>query len=269
MSHVPIETAEEDAADLQFPKGKVTIIFTLRNFTEEYLFYFLIHSYSHTFLSIQYLMSENQVRNSCDVCHSMLNAPFIVCAECKCTLNRFQICVKCFASGAETEYHKNVHKYVIVHDKIKVFSNTAWKAREDCLLLDLLGRYGFTNWTDISRVMGTFSAEECRDHYLNNYFKEIFCKACNLMSFPYNRNETPYLFRSGSIDPPRNKFDGIQNKFIAEYRFARSEFDTPFDGSAETIICNLHSRNEWSDDFGDISDLLNVALGQAYNNRLR
>lgn len=27
MSHVPIETAEEDAADLQFPKGKTTNIF--------------------------------------------------------------------------------------------------------------------------------------------------------------------------------------------------------------------------------------------------
>lgn len=210
----------------------------------------------------------------CDICRNSLKEPFILCADCKSISlhrpqHRCQICVKCFASGIENIDHKNTHKYTIVHDKIKVFSNTEWTAQEESLLLNLLERFGFNNWLDISRAMGIYSAEECRDHYINNYFKGLFCKSCGLPSFSYSRIENPYLFRSNSFDPPRNKLNETQNRYVADYRYARSEFDTPFDGSAENIICELHPSSEWNVDYQDISDKLNLALVRAYNNRLR
>lgn len=208
------------------------------------------------------------VQNICIVCHTRLNQSFILCAECKLSsLHRYKVCLKCFASGAETGTHKNNHKYQVIHDKIKLFPNTNWTAREDSMLLNCLERYGFANWSDIGRSMGLKSIA-CRDHYIENYFNGIFTKACNLPT-PYNRIETPYLFRSNSLDPPRNKFDEKQNRFNANYRYARSEFDTSFDASAENIISGLHSGNEWSDDYRDISDVLDLSLVRAYNNRLR
>lgn len=219
-------------------------------------------------------MLETTISRLCNICHASLIEPFILCAECKFVnalkpIYSFHICLKCFSTGAETGNHSNSHKYIIIHDKIRVFPNTIWTAREDCRLLELVERCGFANWLDIGRAMGTFSAEECRDHYIENYFNGIFSKACKLTNSPYNRIETPYLFRSNSFDPPRNKLDEMHNRFIANYRFARSEFDSSFDGSAERIITGLHMTNEWNTDFQCISDSLNLALVRAYNNRLR
>lgn len=258
MSHVPIETAEEDAADLQFPKGKHP-----PEFAEKRPLIWLLFVPSVT---------ENQ--SQCDACHTELSAPYIKCAECKQkstqnVLRSFQMCLKCFASGAETGLHMNTHSYIIVHNNVKVFSNTTWSARENCMLLDQLESKGFANWSDISRSLGTYSAEECRDYYLQNFFDGLFRESCQLTKFPYTRIDVPYLYRQNSYDPPRCKLDDLQKKCSANYRFARSDFDTPFDSGAERVIGDVQLDSEENDEYSNILADLNCSLVNVYNNRLR
>lgn len=283
MSHVPIETAEEDAADLQFPKG---MDFISCRFIRIEILYF--HEGSlHIELIIKPLFSNIHLKsavsddeqNVCDLCHIGLNELYIACAECKCfefsktRCRQFRICLKCFACGAENANHSNAHNYIIVHNCVKVFPNTTWSAPEECALLKLIERNVFGNWSDISRSLVKYNEKECQEHYIRNYFDGIFRKTCQLTRFPYTRIDIPYLYHTKSFDPPRCKFDLVQNKFATDYRFARSDFDTPFDSSAESIISDVHAMDtdtiEWDKESQELSKHLNCALVVAYNNRLR
>lgn len=180
--------------------------------------------------------------------------------------------MKCFACGAECANHSNAHNYIIVHNHVKVFPNTAWSAPEECALLKQLERNGFGNWADISRALVNYGGKECQEHYIRNYFDGIFWKTCKLTRFPYIRIDTPYLYHTKSFDPPRCKFDLVQNKYAIDYRFARSDFDTPFDSSAEGVISNVQTNandTEWDSESQELSEQLHCALVGAYNNRLR
>lgn len=210
-------------------------------------------------------------KKRCNICGQILHETYIACGECEqknftTRRSRFNICLECFAKGAESKNHSNSHSYIIIHDNVKIFPNTSWSAREDDTLLNLLMQYNFANWSDISHKIKNYSSDECRNHYIQNYFDGIFWKSCKLTKYPYFRIETPHLYRINSLEPPR-KLDMALN--MADYRFARSDFDTPFDVSAEGVISNLHLDNEWGNEFKHIAKSLNCALVNVYNNRLR
>lgn len=221
------------------------------------------------------MKSEDPISDDivCKVCNCSLQEPYIACAECgKNSIKEKTIphtfCLRCFSTGAETGTHSNTHAYIIIHDNVKVFPNSNWSAREERKLLELLIRFGFGNWADISRAIGSRTETECRDHYLQYYFDGIFQRTCNLTKFPYTPLRTPYLYRSNVIDPPRYHSD--QSNFMVGYRFARNDFDTLFDSSAENIISQMQSMDQWGDgDFRDVGERLNCALVSAYNSRLR
>lgn len=199
----------------------------------------------------------------------MLHEPYIVCAECEqkefsTKTIRLPICLECFGKGVELKNHLNNHSYMIRHDNVNIFPNTSsWSARHDNTLLDLLTKYNFANWSDISRKIKLYSADECQNHYIQNYFDGIFWQPCKLTKFPYNRIEIPYFYQLNTFDPPRMSAE------MADYRFTRSDFDTPYDISAENIICNLYLDKECNNDFKQIGEDLNCAMVIAYNNRLR
>lgn len=206
------------------------------------------------------------------MCNCDLSEPFITCAECPSTVPGrpgHRSCLKCFANGAETTKHSNDHSYIIAHDNVQIFPNSNWSAREERHLLDLIQQCGFGNWTDIAKLLATKSADECRDHYMKHYFGGIFEQTCGLSQSPYARLVVPYLYKSNSVNPPRHSLETIQSKFMAGYWFARGDFDTPYDVSAESLVSRLHSTNEWGDEFDEIGKELSAAVFRAYNHRLR
>lgn len=71
-----------------------------------------------------------------------------------------------------------------------------------------------------------------------------------------------------SLEPPRPTLDSATFKLMAGYHSGRSEFDTPFDNSAETIVSGL-SLCEWPPADQEIGDTLNCAMFMAYNHRLK
>lgn len=211
-------------------------------------------------VSIQTAQSINDVIH-CDICRNAMTEPFITCAECP---RQFRACLKCFASGAEHGDHLNSHSYSVTHDNVRVFRGSDWMAHEERRLLKLIEHFGFGNWIDIARALRTRSADECKNHYLNNYFGGIFWQACELTKYPYKRPTTPYLYRHNVIDPPRHLPESAQSKHMAGYRFARSDFDTPYDNSAESLVSHLDGGDDEC-----VSEALQCAMVRAYNNRLR
>lgn len=203
----------------------------------------------------------------CSVCRCILHEPFITCAECLMPSHRS--CLKCFASGAETGKHANTHSYIITHDNVKVFPHTNWSAREERQLLDAIQQRGFGNWDDIALALTTKSANECRDHYMQCYFDGIFMKTCGLTKYPYWPLCVQYMYRTNINEPPRHNADMINSKYMGGYRFSRSDFDTPYDLSAESMVSHLHMASDWGSDYEDIGDELNAAALTAFNNRLR
>lgn len=203
----------------------------------------------------------------CSVCRCPLNEPFISCAQCSSPEHRS--CLKCFSCGAETQTHANTHPYVITHDNVKVFPNSNWSAREERHLLELIQQRGFANWDDIALGMTMKSATECRDHYMEYYFDGIFMKTCGLTKHPYAPLRVPYLYKTNTIEPPRHNLDMIHSKYMGGYRFSRSDFDTPYDVSAESLVSHLELAPEWGEDYEDVGNELNAAVFTAFNNRLR
>lgn len=199
---------------------------------------------------------------TCLTCSIVLAEPYIKCADC---IDEF-FCLKCFACGRETQQHRNNHSYVIRHDNICVFPGCNWSAKEEKQFLDLIRLHGYGNWDDIAKLMNTKSAIECCEHYHQYYFGGIFEKIIGLCREPYFPERIPYVYKMKSLEPPRPTLDSATFKLMAGYHSGRSEFDTPFDNSAETMVSNLNLY-EWPID-QEIGDTLNCAMFMAYSHRL-
>lgn len=174
----------------------------------------------------------------------------------------------CFATGRETQIHRNNHAYTIRHDNVNVFQSSSWTAGEEKKLLDYICMHGYANWDEIAKAMRTRTAAECRQHYQKYYFDGIFEKMLGLTSEPYFPERTPYMYKMNSVEPPRMDIDAETFISLAGYRCARGDFDVPYDNSAESIVSHL-PITDWDDSEQKTIDELNCAVFTAYNNRLR
>lgn len=199
----------------------------------------------------------------CEKCSVILEEPFVCCAEC----NQL-FCLNCFARGVETKIHRNTHSYIIRHNSINVFPQTDWSAGEEKRLLNLILTLGYGNWEEISKSMKNRSPDECREHYLKCYFDGIFEKTLGLTNRNcYVRSTMPFLIKMNSLDPPRCDTEMPNFKTMAGYRFARSDFDTPYDNSAEALLNHTLLDVEDDPENTEAIDELNCALFRAYNHR--
>lgn len=204
----------------------------------------------------------------CSGCTKNLVEPYIKCAECPSIF----FCLNCFAKGCEVYKHRNNHSYIICDDTMPVFAcaSNKWSAKEEKKFLNQILSHGYGNWDDIAKSMdGAKTPTECIDHYHKFYFDDIFKKVIGLTKNPYFRINIPYLYKVKSIEPPRPTLDSITYKMMAGYQSARSEFDTPYDNSAESIVSNLVRNNDWMQVNQNVGDTLNCAMFTVYNNRLQ
>lgn len=83
----------------------------------------------------------------------------------------------------------------------------------------------------------------------------------------------PYLFKANSLDPPRGDINNPITKYMAGYRACRSDFDIPFDHSAESILNSISIDDdgvfENDEDMKELMKELKYAMFRAYNNRLK
>ncbi|XP_011640342.1 transcriptional adapter 2-alpha isoform X1 [Pogonomyrmex barbatus] len=252
------DMTEEDAADLQFPKD------------------YLLSSTDNSEHDIEFEMSvqKDKIVASdpiCCVCRSILVEPYIHCAVC----TNIEICSSCFAKGCEIDEHRNDHDYMIIKNEFPLVDGSGWTAKQELKLLTLLQQCGFGNWLDIGCRMHGKSADECRIHYLQNYIDNQTLPDLprieeNRVSL-FNCESIPYIYKLQDLEePPRFDPDTFNGRLLAGYNAARSDFVVNFDNHAESLVCNLDfDEFQPGDDMYELGKALQVALVQAYNNRLK
>nr|CAD7455072.1 unnamed protein product [Timema tahoe] len=196
--------------------------------------------------------------------------PYIRCAECK----QVNICITCFAEGAEGFPHKNNHSYIIIRNNFPLFADSTWKAYEEIRFLDALLECGFGNWGDIARQLKTRNKEECEKHFLSTYidnpklpsFSESLQPLIKLTPLPY------WEYRPIDIeDPPRyTATSGQCYQALGGYNAARGDFDVEYDNYAEASLSQMELdiyKNE--DEDCKLIQSLQVAIFSSYNQRLK
>ena len=81
------------------------------------------------------------------------------------------LCVECFAVGAEPFPHKAGHPYHVIDDLSFPLLTLDWGADEELLLLEGVEIFGLSNWTDVSEHVGTKTKSQCQQHYVEEYMK--------------------------------------------------------------------------------------------------
>ncbi|XP_073814224.1 transcriptional adapter 2B isoform X2 [Musca autumnalis] len=114
-------------------------------------------------------MADLFTKYNCTNCQDDIQGIRVHCAECE----NFDLCLQCFAAGAEIGSHLNSHAYQFMDTGTAILSvfrgKGAWTAREEIRLLDAIEQYGFGNWEDISRHIETKSAEDAKEEYVNKF----------------------------------------------------------------------------------------------------
>ncbi|XP_072760287.1 transcriptional adapter 2-alpha isoform X1 [Anoplolepis gracilipes] len=249
---------EEDAADLQFPKD---CLLSPRN------------RFEHD-IELEVSVLKDEILTSdptCHVCRSTLVEPYIRCAIC----NDVEICLSCFAKGSEINKHKNDHDYMIIKNEFPLIDGSSWSAKQELELMNVLQQCGFGNWIDVGRRIQGKSGEECKMHYLQHYIDKQTLSGLprikDTKASLFACEPIPYLYKlEGLEEPPRFATNTINAKLLAGYNAARSDFEVNFDNHAELLIANLeYDEFQPDDDTYALGQVLQVAIVQAYNNRLK
>ncbi|KAK0086957.1 hypothetical protein PV326_005386 [Microctonus aethiopoides] len=247
------EMIEEDAADLQFPKDCWSCV-TVKHMQDAEIF------------------TSDPV---CCICKLTLSEPYVKCALC----NNIMLCPTCFSNGCEINNHKNDHDYIIIKNEFSLIENSNWTAREELNLLDIIQDCGIGNWCDISRRMGGKTPDECKTHYLNNYIDNQALpglpKIPETEASLFGCEAIPYMFKLHDLEePPRYGINTPNNRLLAGYNPARSDFEVNFDNHAELLISEMKYNEFLHNDDDKIVDYnlginLQMAIIDSYNNRLK
>ncbi|XP_017882551.1 transcriptional adapter 2-alpha-like isoform X1 [Ceratina calcarata] len=252
------DMTEEDAADLQFPKDCSSSV------TEK-----IEHEVE---LDVSVIKDEIITSDpTCHICKSTLMEPYVRCAMC----NNMELCPLCFSNGSEIGDHRNDHDYIIIKNEFPLIDGSDWTARQELEFLDVLQECGFGNWADMAKRMQGKSAEECRNHYLQHYINNQTLpglpKIRETKTSLFGCEPIPYLYKMQDLEePPRFAPNSLNCKLLAGYNPARSDFEINFDNHAELLISDLnYDEFDKKDNNYELGEALQVAIVQAYNNRLK
>lgn len=208
---------------------------------------------------------------TCCICKFALSEPYIRCAVC----DNIELCPSCFTIGSEIGDHRNYHDYIIIKNEFPLINGSGWTAKQELEFLDVLQECGFGNWADMAKRMPEKSAEECRNHYLQHYIDNQSLpglpKIKETKASLFGCEPIPYLYKLQDLEePPRFAPNTLNCKLLAGYCPARSDFEVNFDNHAELLISDLN-YDEFSstDDNCELGKALQIAIVQAYNNRLK
>ncbi|KAL7646716.1 UNVERIFIED_CONTAM: hypothetical protein RMT77_001969 [Armadillidium vulgare] len=211
----------------------------------------------------------------CNYCEEDINGLRVRCLECE----DFDLCLQCFACGAQIGKHKAHHGYQFM---ASVFQDTGnfsvlpgqgqWTAREEVRLLDAIEQYGYGNWVDISKHIETRTAEEARLKYINCYIEGSVGKLTwrtlesrqNLPIESATLDAGPLSPTLGSSIP--NQEMNLDETSILGYMINRDDFEREWDNEAETSIAPLFIHPVDDD---EIDMALKLAQVDMYIRRLR
>lgn len=207
---------------------------------------------------------------NCTYCQNPITSCRIKCAECP----DFDLCLQCFALGAEAGAHKKEHDYHVLDDGyFALFEEEhPWMAWEEESLQDAVEQFGFGNWEDVSTHVKTKTAEECREHYFTFYIhgnigKATFAPEGKTPVSKVIDHTTPDggpLSPSLSMPLPPVELT-VQEQHELGYMPLRDDFEREYDNDAESLVSGL-SLNY---DDEDIDITFKLAQVDMYRQRLK
>lgn len=207
----------------------------------------------------------------CTNCQEPISGVRVQCHVCEPDI---ELCLFCFAAGAEIGNHKNSHAYQF-HDpsSITIFprSKNSWSALELIRLLKAVEHFGFGNWDDIAKDIETKTAEDAKEEYINKFLNGTIGRHTQVEA------EKPVLIDHTLMDDL--SLDELQVQKFSEsslditfdqslqlgYMPNRDDFEREYDPTAEQLVSNLQLSPE--DD--EIDSCLKLAQVDIYNRRLK
>uniref|UniRef100_A0A182R096 Transcriptional adapter n=1 Tax=Anopheles farauti TaxID=69004 RepID=A0A182R096_9DIPT len=214
-------------------------------------------------------MAELFAKYTCTNCQEDISGIRVHCVVC----TDFELCLACFAAGAEIGPHRNDHSYQFMDTGIlSIFrGRSGWSAREELHLLDAIEQYGFGNWEDISKHIETRSPEEAKEEYVSKFLNGTIGRH----TWQTAIDQRPILTDHTSDDtgplsqlliqklPP---MDCTTDEAAAlGYMPNRDDFEREYDPTAEQLVSTLSLQP----DDEDVDMLLKLAQVDIYTRRLR
>ncbi|ALC45630.1 Ada2b [Drosophila busckii] len=208
---------------------------------------------------------------SCTNCQDDIQGIRVHCAVCE----NFDLCLPCFASGAEIGPHQNNHNYQFMDTGTAILSvfrgKGAWTAREELRLLDAIEQYGFGNWEDISKHIETKSAEDAKEEYVNKFVNGTI----GTLTWTPAQSQRPSLFVHAEDDTgtlgstalshlPQLEISNEESLQLG-YMPNRDSFEREYDPTAEQLISTI----AFSSEDVEIDVMLKLAHVDIYTRRLR
>ncbi|KAF2902888.1 hypothetical protein ILUMI_03300 [Ignelater luminosus] len=215
-------------------------------------------------------MSDLFAKVNCTNCQEEINGLRVQCCVCV----DFDLCLQCFASGAEIGPHRNDHSYKFVdHCAVSIFGGRgSWMGREELQLLEAMEMYGFGNWEFVSKQIETRTPEEVKEEYTSRYLegnigKATWAEVSNRR--PIITDQTPE--DKGPLSPaviarlPPLDATPEEARQLG-YMSHRDDYDREYDTAAEQLVSSLQ-LNVHEDTTTEIG--LKLAQVDMYTRRLR
>uniref|UniRef100_A0A6M2DRL3 Putative histone acetyltransferase complex saga/ada subunit ada2 n=1 Tax=Xenopsylla cheopis TaxID=163159 RepID=A0A6M2DRL3_XENCH len=191
-------------------------------------------------------MADLNQKFSCTYCQDEINGVRVHCAICQ----DIELCLQCFAAGAEIGPHKNNHDYQLMEPTLNVFRGKgAWSNLEIIWLLDAVEHYGFGNWEDIAKHVETRSPEAAKDEYINKFLNGVIGRLTwgkAVSTSEIVMKHTPdNIGDVNEVTPKLEPLDITTEEAIQlEYLPKRDDFQSVYDAEADELISIASSITE-------------------------
>lgn len=239
-------------------------------------------------------VSELYQKYSCNYCQDDIPGLRIKCAEC----TDFDLCLECFACGAQIAKHKNNHKYLFMNNGgFSIFKNSIenssqnrgsskrastmviagdkeepviWNARDEMRLLDAVEQYGYGNWKDIARHIETKTPEQAKEEYIRHYIHGLVGKHTWKEELRGYQIDHTQAADRGPLSPTlTGKLPPIavsgQEALLLGYMPHRDDFED-FDKDTEILVAQIADKSVEDEDL-DVA--LKLSQCDIYERRLR
>nr|CAG4640823.1 EOG090X058A [Eulimnadia texana] len=115
------------------------------------------------------------LKYKCGYCQEEIVGVRIRCTAC----SDYDLCLQCFALGAEAGPHKNSHGYTIMdpgtfhlfpEPEVTISAEEVpWSSRDEYQLLDAIEQYGYGNWEDVAKHVEIRDPETTKEHFCERY----------------------------------------------------------------------------------------------------
>lgn len=185
-------------------------------------------------MAIDIKQQSDVLKFHCNYCLCDCSKLRISCAICR----DFDLCLKCFASGAEMGEHKRDHDYRLLDNNTFPLISSGWSADEELLLLDAIEQHGLGNWDDISDHVGTKLGPDVQFH-----FEDVFLrKNIGKVTLPRSSSSiVDHSLQNGLLSPslttPLEPIDlPVSEQQELGYMPHRDDFEREYENEGESLV---------------------------------